>query len=173
VRVVGGEAKGRRLTSPPGTATRPTSDRVREAVFDMLASLDAVEGATVLDLFAGTGAMGIEALSRGAAHATFVDTDPAAIRAIEANLAATRTEDRATVVRADATSRAGTPADLAFADPPYAFDRWDDLLAQLVTPLAVVESGRLLEPPSRWEVLKTKQYGGTVVLLLRSTKGRE
>jgi 16S rRNA (guanine966-N2)-methyltransferase len=75
MRVVAGSAKGRRLQAPDGTGVRPTGDRVREAMFDMLSSLDAVEGRSVADLFAGTGALGIEALSRGAATATFVDDD--------------------------------------------------------------------------------------------------
>src|SRR5439155_576656 len=82
VRVVAGSAKGRRLQAPPGRDVRPTSDRVREAVFSSLASMEAVEGASVLDLFAGTGALGIEALSRGAATATFVDDDPRAVAAV-------------------------------------------------------------------------------------------
>src|SRR4029450_2586423 len=76
VRVVGGSARGRPLVAPPGGRTRPTSDRAREAIFDALRSRDVVEGADVLDLFAGSGALGIEALSQGAARATFVDSDP-------------------------------------------------------------------------------------------------
>ncbi len=93
MRVVGGEARGRRFDAPPGTLTRPTSDRVREAVFGILGSLPAevgggVEEATVADLFAGSGALGIEALSRGAARVAFVDTDRQAAATIEANLAA-------------------------------------------------------------------------------------
>ncbi len=137
MRVVAGSARGRRLEAPEGESTRPTGDRVREAVFNSLHSLGAVEDATVLDLFAGSGALGIEALSRGAAHATFVDTDRRAIGAIEANLAATGLAERATVLRADADSvvaRAvaeGRRWDLALLDPPYAFDGWADLLAVL------------------------------------------
>jgi len=88
MRVVGGVAGGRRLRAPAGRSIRPTGDRVREAVFNVLTSLRAVEGATVVDLFAGTGALGIEALSRGAAHVTFVDRDPAAAATIRDNVAA-------------------------------------------------------------------------------------
>jgi 16S rRNA (guanine966-N2)-methyltransferase len=84
MRVIAGTARGRRLVAPTGSSTRPTSDRVREATFNALGSLGVVVDATVLDLFAGSGAMGIEALSRGAAHATFVDQDRAARAAIEA-----------------------------------------------------------------------------------------
>jgi len=121
VRVIAGRHGGRRLQAPPGEATRPTSDRVREALFSVLGPR--VEGARVLDLFAGSGALGIEALSRGAAEATFVDAAPAAVRAIRANLAALGIE--AEVVRADAraalrTARAAARQyDLLFLDPPY------------------------------------------------------
>lgn len=86
MRVISGSARGRKLVAPEGSTTRPTSDRVREATFNAIGSLGAVQEAAVLDLFAGSGAMGIEALSRGAARATFVDHDLAARRAIEANL---------------------------------------------------------------------------------------
>src|SRR5258705_6256920 len=89
MRVVAGELRGRRLVAPAAATTRPTTDRVREAVFNALGSLDVVVGARVLDLFAGSGALGIEALSRGAAAATFVDTSPKAIETVQANLAAT------------------------------------------------------------------------------------
>ncbi len=121
MRVIAGRYGGRRLTAPPGTDTRPTSDRVREALFSILGAR--VAGARVLDLFAGSGALGIEALSRGAAEATFVDAAPAAIRAIRANLAALGAE--AQVVRGDAlaalrTAReAARQYDLVFLDPPY------------------------------------------------------
>src|SRR4051794_3909992 len=101
MRVVAGTVKGRRLEAPKGEQTRPTSDYVREAIFNTLGSLlgiDAVEDATVVDLFAGSGAFGIEALSRGAAHATFVDGDRRAVAATRANLAATGFERQATVV---------------------------------------------------------------------------
>jgi 16S rRNA (guanine966-N2)-methyltransferase len=121
VRVIAGEFGGRRLQAPPGEETRPTSDRVREALFSVLG--DRVAGARVLDLFAGSGALGIEALSRGAAAATFVDASPAAIRAVRANLAALGIE--ADVQRADALAalraarRAARQYDLVFLDPPY------------------------------------------------------
>src|SRR3954452_20915171 len=103
MRVVAGTARGRPLRAPRGNDIRPTSDMVREAIFNSLTSMDAIADATVYDLFAGTGALGIEALSRGAAHVTFVDHDRTAIAAIEANLAATGLADRQAVaiVRAD------------------------------------------------------------------------
>ncbi|MGZ4682244.1 MAG: 16S rRNA (guanine(966)-N(2))-methyltransferase RsmD [Acidimicrobiales bacterium] len=175
MRVVAGTARGRRLEAPDGTATRPTGDRVREAVFNSLHSLGAIEGATVLDLFAGSGALGIEALSRGAAHATFVDADRRSIAAVEANLAATGLAAQATVVRSDADSvlsRAvveGRRWDLALLDPPYAFDEWADLLTGFPADLVVVESDRSIEPPPGWGVVRERRYGSTLVAVLRPT----
>jgi 16S rRNA (guanine966-N2)-methyltransferase len=104
VRVVAGSARGRPLRAPPGDRVRPTADRVREATFNALGSLGLVEGARVLDLFAGTGALGIEALSRGADRACFVDHDARSLAVVRANLAATGLAERATVVRAEALS---------------------------------------------------------------------
>jgi 16S rRNA (guanine966-N2)-methyltransferase len=170
VRVVAGIARGRRLQAPKGDATRPTSDFVREAIFNSLqAHLDLDDEATVLDLFAGTGALGIEALSRGATHATFVDHDRLAVAAIRANLAATGFAERATVVQADVTRPATAlpSVDLAFADPPYAFTdaAWAALLTRVDAALLVVESDREVPLPDAWRVLKLKKYGTTVVAL--------
>jgi 16S rRNA (guanine966-N2)-methyltransferase len=117
VRVVAGSFKGRRLAAPRGTRTRPTADRVREALFSMLGD---VGGTRVLDLYAGSGALGIEALSRGADSAVFVERDAKAIAAIERNLVAVGAE--ATVVRRDVMrflARADGAFDLVFCDPPY------------------------------------------------------
>jgi 16S rRNA (guanine966-N2)-methyltransferase len=168
VRVVAGSARGRRLQAPPGSSTRPTADRVREATFNALGSLDAVTG-EVLDLFAGSGALGIEALSRGADRATFVDSDPRAVAVVRANLEATGLADRASVVRGDALRfLAGAGHfDLALLDPPYTFgdDEWAALLGALDADVAVLESDREVPVPAPWEVLRSKRYGGTVVLL--------
>ncbi len=173
MRVVGGVAGGRRLRAPAGRSIRPTSDRVREAVFNVLTSLGGVEGATVVDLFAGTGALGIEALSRGAAHVTFVDRDPVAVAAVRDNLAAVGLADSPTeVVRADVLrwlehGRPGRAFDLALCDPPYDFAAWDRLLGGLSADLALLESSQPLEPPPGWVVRTTKRYGGTVVTLVQ------
>jgi 16S rRNA (guanine(966)-N(2))-methyltransferase RsmD len=121
MRVIAGRYGGRRLVAPPGATTRPTSDRVREALFSILGPR--VEEAAVLDLFAGSGALGLEALSRGAADVTFVDSAPAALRALRANLEALGAD--AEVVRADAVrwlrtaSCRGRQYSLVFLDPPY------------------------------------------------------
>jgi 16S rRNA (guanine966-N2)-methyltransferase len=177
VRVISGAARGRRLVTPAGSATRPTTDRVREATFNALVSLGAVEDATVLDLFAGSGALGIEALSRGAAQATFVDVDRAARTAVETNLATCGFADRAEVVAspgerfaADA-ARSGRRWDLALLDPPYGFEGWPDLLDGLPADLAVVESGVELAgadgwEAQGWELLRAKRYGRAWVTIV-------
>ncbi len=176
VRVVAGLARGRPLVAPAGAATRPTADRVREATFNALHSLGAVVGARAVDLFAGSGALGIEALSRGAAHVTFVDSAPAALSAIRANLAATGLADRARVVRADAVRFAATTPerfDLALVDPPYAYpdDAWAALLADLPAALAAIESDRPITPPAGWGVSRSRRYGGTVVTFCQRARG--
>jgi 16S rRNA (guanine966-N2)-methyltransferase len=117
MRIVAGQFKGRRLRMPRGAPTRPTADRVREALFSMLGD---VTGARVLDLYAGSGALGIEALSRGAATAVFVERDPRAAAAIQANLDAVGAEaDVSRVDALDFLKRPMSPFDLVFCDPPY------------------------------------------------------
>ncbi|MEA3057014.1 MAG: hypothetical protein QOD30_2446 [Actinomycetota bacterium] len=172
MRVVAGTAKGRPLVAPPGTDTRPTSDRVREAVFNALGSLDAVVGARVLDLFAGSGALGIEALSRGAASATFVDTSQKAIDAVRANLESTGLTG--TVIRADAHRYDDGPFELAMLDPPYATTdpEWAWLLDHLDAQVVVLESDRELDLGDAWEVLRSKRYGNTMVQIARRPSRR-
>lgn len=169
MRVVGGTVRGRRLEAPPGRQTRPTTDRVREAIFNALWSRGVLDGVRVLDLFAGSGALGIEALSRGAAHATFVDDDPAARRTIGRNLDALGLADRASVVADTAERhvagmvRAGATVDLALCDPPYDYAGWDALLAVLPAGFVVVESDDEVAVPSGWELVRGARYGGTWV----------
>lgn len=183
MRVVAGEARGRRLVTPAGRDTRPTLDRVRESLFNALGSLGVVDGAKVLDLFAGSGALGIEALSRGASSCTFVDHDRSARAAVEENLRTTGLDGRATVIADTAESwlrRAGSGAsfDLVLLDPPYATsdEHWLDLLVA-IAPLArrddggtgviVVESDRTVPVPDGWDALRTKGYGSTIVSVLQ------
>lgn len=170
MRVVGGTARGRVLQAPGGGSTRPTSDRVREAVFSMLNSMDCVEGATVVDLFAGSGALGIESLSRGAAGAVMVDSSADAVAAIRENLSVLgEARDRATVVRSDVMRYlAGAPTfDLALVDPPYAYGHWPELLGLLAerAALVVAETRSPLDMGPGWETVKVKRYGGTVVCI--------
>src|SRR5262245_65364854 len=138
MRVVAGELRGRRLVAPAAATTRPTTDKVREAVFNALMHLDVVVDARVVDLYAGSGALGIEALSRGAEHCTFVERDRTAVRAIDENVGALGLRGRARVLVADGiTAAARLDADLAFADPPYGFDDWPRLLRAVQAPLLV------------------------------------
>jgi len=129
MRIVAGRHRGRVLTAPAGQTTRPTSDRLRQALFDMLwhapwAGRAWLEKARVLDAFAGTGGLGLEALSRGAVHATFIERDRAALTALRANITACREEHRSAVIAGDATRppQAESPCALVFLDPPYGRD---------------------------------------------------
>ena len=167
MRVVAGELRGRRIVAPDAGPTRPTTDKVREAVFNALASIDVVVGARVLDLYAGSGALGIEALSRGAAHCTFVERDRAAVGAIRQNLAALGLGDRSRVVVADAMiAAAGIDADLAFADPPYDFDDWPRLARVVSASLLVAEAAAAVPAPDGWVSGRVKRYGRTWVTFL-------
>jgi 16S rRNA (guanine966-N2)-methyltransferase len=167
MRVVAGELGGRRIVAPDGTSTRPTTDRVREAVFNSLGSAGVLDGAVVADLFAGSGAIGIEALSRGAAHCTFVERDRSALRALDDNLDTLDLRSRSKVVAADAvTAAAMIDADIVFADPPYDFGDWEGLLARVTADLVVAESGRPIDPVVGWTAIRERRYGRTRVTFL-------
>jgi 16S rRNA (guanine966-N2)-methyltransferase len=164
VRIIAGTHRGQRIEAPPGSGTRPTSDRVRENVFNILGS---VEDGTVLDLYAGSGAMGLEALSRGAAQAVFVERDADAVRAIERNL--DRLKLRATVLRQDALAVLAADArkyDLVFVDPPY--DMYPDLEPKLARRLpsvlsdggvVVVETDARVQPALPLDERTSRKYG--------------
>ena len=176
MRVIAGELRSRRLSAPDLDSVRPTGDRVREAMFDMVFSLGGVASRQVLDLFAGSGALGIEAVSRGAASVTFVDRSTEALAAVRANLASVGLGDAeasgvATLVRAAAeTWVAGTASrfDVAFCDPPYDFGGWAGLLGALPADLAVLESARPIDVPAGWGVVRSRRYGGTLVTVIRA-----
>lgn len=144
MRIVGGEARGRTLRAVPGSGTRPTADRVRQSLFDALGQR--MDGLAVLDLYAGTGAMGLEALSRGASRATLIERDARACGVIFHNLAALRYEDRCRVLRDElpgALSRLrGEKYDLVFSDPPYA-------LRAAASTLEALRASDLLAPGAR------------------------
>ena len=169
MRVVSGSARGRKLVAPEGARTRPTPERVREATFNALGSLGAIDGAMVLDLFAGSGAMGIEALSRGAARVTFGDSDAAARRAIANNLATCSLSEAAEVVAIPAERFVRSTGercwDLALLDPPYDYESWPELLLDLPAQIAVLESGGPVDPPFGWEVVRSRRYGRTHVVI--------
>jgi 16S rRNA (guanine966-N2)-methyltransferase len=144
------------------------TEKVREAVFASLGSQGVIEGARVVDLFAGTGAIGIEALSRGAREAVFVEADPAAAATVEANLALTGLPG-GSLVRDDVLrylARRPERFDVAFADPPFRFDDWQSLLSRLPADIAVVESTAAIDPGADWMLTGTRRYGGSVVTFL-------
>ena len=169
VRVVAGELRGRRIESPEGKATRPTTDMAREAIFNSLGSHYDLFGARIVDCFAGTGALGIEALSRGAGHVTFIERDKRALEALTSNIETLGVADRSTVVRGDAMVHVAqcTDATLALADPPYDFAEWPEFLAVVPCNLVVAEAAAPVAAPAGWEVLREKRYGRTHVTFLR------
>lgn len=168
MRVIAGEFRGRPLVAPPGSTTRPTSDRVRESIFNSLGSLGALDGEVVLDLFAGSGAMGIEALSRGMARAVFVESDRSAAQTISRNLSSLGLADRASVVVSpverylDRQGEIDTYS-LVLVDPPYAYDQWAALAAMVHGDWLVAESDREVELGPGWRIRRQRTTGGTVV----------
>ena len=180
MRVIAGEHGGRRLKAPPGHRTRPTSDRVREALF---ATLGPLTGARVLDVFAGSGALGIEALSRGAGQAVFIERDGAAARVLRENLAALElTPERAELRRGEALSalkaaqRAGETYDLIFVDPPYSqAGRWGPQLSAILPALLsragriAVESDRRAPLQLEAPIVTERRYGDTSITIHSST----
>lgn len=186
MRVVGGKAKGRKLLSVPGEATRPIADRVKTALFDILA--DRVRGARVLDLFAGTGSVGIEALSRGAARVVFVDRSPRAVRVVCENLRRTALEEGAQVVRGDAfryLSQAGEAFDLIYVAPPQYRGLWKQALTAIEKSDRLAPDGEVIvqihpkefEPLAlkRLQLLDRRRYGSTLLCFYapRGSEGAE
>jgi len=153
---------------PGGTTTRPTTDRVREATFNALFSLDVIEGHTFVDLFAGSGALGLEALSRGAEHVTFIERDRAALQALRSNIETLGFEAESTVHTSDSMRWLANAAhhDVVLADPPYGFDEWSQLQANAKTDLIVAESNDPVAAVAPWQVLRERSYGSTVVTML-------
>jgi 16S rRNA (guanine966-N2)-methyltransferase len=183
LRIVAGRHRGRRLLAPSGETTRPTAERVRQALFDMLwhapwAGREKLDGARVLDAFAGTGALGLEALSRGAAQATFIEPDRAALAALRRNIATLEEEDRARVIPVDATRPppAAAPCGLLLLDPPYGKDLVPRALAALqaggwIAPgalvVAEVAKADALETPG-FETLAERAHGAARVVFLKA-----
>ena len=176
MRIVGGSLGGRVLKAPAGAATRPTSEKVRQAIFNILPD---VEGMHVLDLFAGSGALGIEALSRGAAHVTFIDVAKPALAIVRENLRDLGLDTRATVVAGDAIALAArheppAPWQLVFVDPPYRSDLATRAVSTLqhLAPeaIVVIEHDRRNAPPETLgSLLRTddRRYGDTLVSFYR------
>lgn len=188
MRIIAGLHRGRRLEAPPGEATRPTADRVRQALFDMLwhapwAGREAIEEATVLDVFAGTGALGLEALSRGAAAAYFLEKDRVALGVLRANITACRESARAHIVAGDATrpGKASAACSLVFLDPPYGKELVGKAVASLtlggwIAPgaLLIAETGREESLVLKgFESLATRDHGAARLHCLRQGSSAE
>ncbi|MEO6397734.1 MAG: 16S rRNA (guanine(966)-N(2))-methyltransferase RsmD [Tepidiformaceae bacterium] len=174
LRIAGGTARGLPLTEPRGVRLRPTSGMLREAIFNIIA--EQVEGATVLDLYAGTGALGIESLSRGAARATFIEAEPAACQAILQTISRAGFVERAEVLRGRlpaALSGLHRPFDLILMDPPYSLETAGEtleLVSQHLTPSGTVvyEHGSRYNPPERpagLRLVERRIYGDSAIAL--------
>ena len=176
MRIISGQWRGRALVAPAGDATRPTADRVREALFSMLASrLGSLEDLRVLDGFAGTGALGLEALSRGAAHVTFVERDAAAVKSLRSNIATMKANADVIPAPFETLGHAQAPCDLIMLDPPYESGLSDIALARLaergwIAPHAIisVETGKKDVLASDYEVLAVRDHGKARLHLLRA-----
>ena len=201
MRIVAGAWRGRALVAPPGQGTRPTADRVRQALFDMIMHADwggrsVIDGASVLDVFAGTGALGLEALSRGAARVQFVESDTLALRALRTNIAACKAQDRSHIVAVDAIGLSlpsnaipkanpeghnasvggdnGGTATLVFLDPPYGQDLVPRALVRLQQADYIGENALIVAETARDEtwvpeqpLLAERQYGAARILIFR------
>jgi len=178
--IIGGAFKGRKLIAPEGTATRPTNARARQAMFDILrhapwAGQDFLNQARILDVFAGTGACGLEALSRGAAHASFIENAPAALAALRANITACKMEQKTSVFAADALNPPpGTPHNLVFLDPPYGQNLIPRALAALAAKnwlapnaLIIAEHGPEQKCEPGAEILAERQHGKARLIFWR------
>jgi 16S rRNA (guanine(966)-N(2))-methyltransferase RsmD len=184
MRVVGGALKGRRLASFKGSSIRPTSDKVREAVFNLLAARFPAGFESVLDLFAGTGAMGIEAISRGAERVLFVEHDAGAVSVVKKNLTACGIGKAAKILKRSALSalrsflKSGLGFDLIIIDPPYGSPLAEEVLKNLVRLLnpggfVVLEASKrtpLTGAPEGLQVVMEKRYGETLVYLLKGAQ---
>ncbi|MDE3008831.1 MAG: RsmD family RNA methyltransferase [Acidobacteriota bacterium] len=167
MRVIGGSARGRPLKAKLPATVRPTTDFAREAIFSMLESRGGLEDLVVADLYCGSGAMGIEALSRGASKVYFVDADPACLAAVRENLEPFHLAGEAIYVRA--TLPLWSPPgdlDLVLADPPYGPLDVASVLRGVRAERVVVENDHHVEAPEGWWVTKTKRYGTTLVTML-------
>ncbi|MCL2407961.1 MAG: 16S rRNA (guanine(966)-N(2))-methyltransferase RsmD [Defluviitaleaceae bacterium] len=180
MRIISGTARGASITAPPGYKTRPTADRVREALFNIIAP--DIYGARFLDLFAGSGAVGLEALSREAAEAVFVDKNRQSADFVRANISKLRFEDKSNVLCMDALSamdilaNEGRAFDFIYVDPPYDTYLVEDVLAKLSSirlltdgGMIVIETGHAPEFDDgfgKFEIAKQKKYGGTYLTFI-------
>ncbi|MDA0228973.1 MAG: 16S rRNA (guanine(966)-N(2))-methyltransferase RsmD [Proteobacteria bacterium] len=182
MRIVGGSRRGRRLKTPEGRALRPTSERAREALFNILGHRDfaapPLKGARVIDLFAGTGAVGLEALSRGAAHLTAVESDGVALACLRENVQALDFHSKARVIHGDATSLppAPEPCAYAFLDPPYRGGKAEPALLSLAKSnwlvdgaivVAETSAKEVLAAPDGYQEIDRRRYGAAEIVILQ------
>ena len=182
MRIVGGSHRGRRLTAPEGRALRPTSERAREALFNIIGHREfaplQLKGARVIDLFAGTGALGLEALSRGAAHLTAVESDRTALTCLRENVGALEFSKKVRVIQGDATNLppAPEPCAYAFLDPPYRGGKATPALASLrengwllegAIIVAEISAKEELAAPDGFEEIERRRYGAAEMAILR------
>lgn len=186
MRIVGGSRRGLRLDAPEGLGTRPTSERAREALFSILggaAYIDRLRARPVADFFAGTGAVGLEAISRGAASCTFLETDPKALAALTENVKRVNADGRATILKHDATKPPDAPAPCGtvFLDPPYSQDvsalalvaaQGAGWLAEDAIAVVQVHPKAPFEAPWGFKVKDDRRYGATRFLILERTEGQ-
>ena len=182
MRIIAGQYRGRILSALRDLTIRPTTGRVKQTIFDILSTRVELEGATVLDLFAGSGSLGLEALSRGASHTTFIEKARPSLEALEKNIRTLGCEDRTTVHQADVfwfLRNAHQPYDLVFVDPPYALETIGTLPA-VIAGSGVLHKGSYVVmehsresnvpvPEDSFEALR-KQFGQTVLLILKSAR---
>lgn len=178
MRIIAGEWRGRPLVTPEGQGTRPTSDRAREGLFSMLASrVGSFQGLHVADLFAGTGALGLEALSRGAAHCTFIENDRNAASVIQRSIDNLAAKERTTLVTqsVEYVSAPPRPFDIVFMDPPYRTGLAEMALARIGNPgwvgpggwLSIETSGEKIEVPVGFSLDTERRFGKAHIFLLR------
>ena len=167
MRVISGSAKGRKLVVPSGDHVRPTKDRVKEAIFNSLHSYGLVENRSFLDLFSGTGSLGIEALSRGAKSVVFIDHHAEAIDCIILNVEKLNYGSTSKILKTDALSflERDDYFDVALLDPPYKYEHWGTLLKRVNAHSIVIESSEQVTLESDWEIIKSQKYGQTNLLI--------
>tara|TARA_B100000902_G_scaffold396769_1_gene458687 strand:+ start:3729 stop:4247 length:519 start_codon:yes stop_codon:yes gene_type:complete len=167
MRVIAGVAKGRKLAVPSGDFIRPTKDRVKEAIFNSLHSHGLINNRSFLDLFSGTGSLGIEALSRGAESVVFVDNHTEAINCITLNVRTLNYGSASKIEKADALNFLAKEDhfDVVLLDPPYKYENWGILLTRIKAHSIVIESAEPVTLENDWEIIKSQKYGQTNLLI--------
>lgn len=175
MRVIAGTARGRKIKAPDGRGTRPITDRAKEGIFNMLGPIIDLEDVRVYDLFAGSGSFGLECLSRGAGHVTFVERDRAAARVVQANIDTLGFTDRARVLNTTVESAVGgmPEVELVFCDPPYADDVWLDLLPRIRADVLVGHAASEVALTAEWDAVRRRTYGRAEIVIAEAAGAEE